>query len=853
MYLIGKIKVASVIPKKLARLREFAYNLWWSWNPEATDLFDEMDCELWAEVDMNPVRFVREVSQKKLEEKISDPLYMKKYHEIEGKFDSYMGDSNTWFNKTYPECSRKIAYFSAEYGLNEVLPVYSGGLGVLSGDHLKSASDLGLPLTAVGLLYKHGYFNQHINSEGWQETIYPELNMSQLPVQEVYDKNGLPVKISVELPGRSVFAKVWKVSVGRVDLYLMDTDIEENAVGDRSLTGILYGGDQETRIQQEILLGIGGYRALKALGIFPGVYHMNEGHSAFLGLELIKAFMNEQKLTFREAKEAVASCLVFTTHTSVPAGNDVFPFTMIDKYYHNYWGSLGIGRHEFMDLGSKPGDHHNFNMTILALKLAGRRNAVSGLHGSVSRNIFQNVWNNVPENEVPIKHITNGIHTFTWISRKLSNTLDKHLGIPWKQNVHLTDNWVNVKNIPNDELWKIHIENKIDMVQFIRTKLKEQRIKNIESFESIREAENILNPDSLIIGFARRFATYKRANLIFRNIERIKRIINNPKMPVQIVFAGKAHPADIPAHDIIKNIYEISRQEAFGGKVIILENYNMRTAGKLIKGVDVWLNNPRRPLEASGTSGQKAALNGVLNFSVLDGWWCEAYNGSNGWIIGSDSFYNDEYHQDNADSEYLYNVLEQLIIPLYYERDEKGTPCKWVEKMKESIGTISSQYSTHRMVIDYCNKMYIPSIERIGYILNEENYNVKKLAEWKQYMETNWSDVKIEAEKSMDTLKEKESLSGNVINLTCNVYLGKIPPSFVKVEVYFGSIKDGKISGDQQTVDMVMMEESGKDIYRYSANLKVMESGEYGYTFRVVPYSPGLIDKFETGLVRWIV
>jgi len=852
MFLLGKIKVKPVIPERLSRLYDIAYNLWWSWNQEAIDLFRELDEELWTKVESNPVRFIQEASYERLLEKMADPGYMDKYHKVVADFDSYMNKSNTWFERLYPDKTGEIAYFSAEYGLSEVLPIYSGGLGVLSGDHCKSASDLGLPFTAVGLFYKHGYFHQHINLDGWQETIYPHLDPSRLPIRKATGKDGNEVKISVELPGRMLFLKVWKVSVGRINLYLLDSDVDENSASDRSLTGILYGGDQETRIQQEIILGIGGYRALKALGINPDVYHMNEGHSAFLGLELIKSFMREKGFTFREAREAVASCLVFTTHTSVPAGNDVFPYAMIDKYFHNYWDSLGISRHEFLDLGAKPGDHYNFNMTILALKLAGRRNGVSELHGAVSRNIFCSTWNNMPEDEVPIGHITNGVHTFTWLNRDLRNLFDKYLDGDWKEKAFLPETWNDVENIPNSELWTMHLRCKKDMIDYLRGMLKLQRMKNAESSESMREADKILNPDVLTIGFARRFATYKRADLIFKDIDRIRKILNNPDRPVQVIFAGKAHPADRPAHEIIKQINDISRLEGFKGKILLLENYNMQMARKLISGVDVWLNNPRRPLEASGTSGQKAAVNGILNFSVLDGWWCEGYNGKNGWIIGSDMVYDDDCRQDYEDSLSLYEVLENEIIPLYYCRDEQGIPQMWIEKMKESVKTTAYRYSTHRMVIDYTNKMYIPSIDRIRYVLEQKGL-IKELSEWKQFVEKNWASVSIEAEKTMDKLSYKEVESSNSVKLTAVVHLGDIPPAYVKVETYYGKIQDDNTIEDSRTAEMNMIEETSQGIYKYSTDIAIKEGGEYGYTFRVIPHHPNLINKFETGLIRWVV
>lgn len=854
MYLIGKITVTAVLPDKLKRLKDIAYNLWWSWNPDAIDLYREIDLALWEKLGKNPVRFLQEVSQKKLDEKIKDSGFMKRYEAVIEKFDLYISNTDTWFNRNHPDKKgHGVAYFSAEFGLNEVLPIYSGGLGVLSGDHCKSASDLGIPFTGIGLFYKQGYFNQHINHDGWQETNYTDLNVSQLPITPVLNERGEPVMISIELPGRVVHAQIWRVSIGRVSLYLMDTDVEQNGPLDRSLTARLYGGDQETRIQQEIFLGIGGIKVLDALGINPTVYHMNEGHSAFLGLELIRKLIQYKGLSFRAAKEAASASVIFTTHTPVPAGNDVFPLHMIDKYFSNFWGLLGISRHEFLDLGLKVNDTNNFNMTVLALTIAGRKNGVSELHGAVTRNIFNNLWPGIPEDDVPVTHITNGIHTLTWLSPNFKNIYDKYLIKGWDEDLYKKEVWDGVDRIPDEELWETHKALKIKMINFVRDRLKIQRMTNGEPAESIREADDLLNPDALTIGFARRFATYKRANLIFRNIERILRILNHPEMPVQIIFAGKAHPADRPAHEVIKNIQDIARQEGFRGKVVLVENYNMTLARNLVQGVDIWLNNPRRPLEASGTSGQKVCINGIINFSVLDGWWCEGYNGKNGWAIGDDTFYGNEYYQDNADNESIYDTLEKQIIPLFYNRDSRGIPVKWIGVMKESIKSLSYQYSTHRMVKDYTEKMYIPSMKRVDEIVASNYDFVRNLADWKMFIEKSWPQVQIIADKSMNQLKEQKSVSGETLTITATVNLGDIDPSNVKVEVYYGNIGKNNTIENPQSQEMVKDERISGSTYHYTARITLLDGGEYGYTFRVVPYHPGLINKFDQALIRWVV
>ncbi len=854
MYLFGKITVTAVIPDELSKLRDIAYNLWWSWNSDAIDLYREIDLALWEKLNKNPVRFLKEVSQKKLEDKVHDQDYMERYKNVVNSYNSYMEETDTWFSRTYPDKKdHMVAYFSAEYGLNEVLPVYSGGLGVLSGDHCKSASDLGIPFTAIGLFYKQGYFSQHINSEGWQETIFNDLNISNLPVKPALNHKGEQIQISVELPGRVVYAKVWQVKVGRVNLYLIDTDVEQNSPHDRSLTARLYGGDQETRIQQEIFLGIGGARVLDALNVKATVFHMNEGHSSFLGLELIRRLVQDKKLPFNHAKEVVSSSLIFTTHTPVPAGNDVFPLEMIDRYFGNYWPSLGISRHEFLDLGLKIGDHQNFNMTVLALTLAGQKNGVSELHGAVSRNIFKNVWPGIPEDEVPIGHITNGIHTLTWLSPSIKFLYDKYLDKDWKEKLYDNKVWESVDKIPDEELWKTHCVLKTKMIGFIREKLKEQRAANGESIESIRQVDTLLDSNALTIGFARRFATYKRANLIFRDLARIQRLLNDPNKPMQIIFAGKAHPADGPAHEIIKHINDIAKQQGFVGKVILVENYNMTLARNMVQGVDIWLNNPRRPLEASGTSGQKVCINGIINFSVLDGWWCEGYNGKNGWSIGDDTFYDNEHYQDNADSESIYSTLEKHILPLFFDRNENGVPVKWVEVMKESIKTNSGLFSTHRMVQDYTNKYYVTSMDRVNKIISSNYKHSVNLSEWKSQVEKFWPQVQILADKSSNHLKEKNFISGENIKINASVYLGSVDPSSVKVQVYYGNIGKNNSIENPEILDMNLEEKTSDGTYSYAAIVKLFEGGEYGYTFRVIPHHPDLLNPFDMALIRWIV
>jgi starch phosphorylase len=853
MYLVGKINVISTLPEKFKRLSDIAYNLWWSWHPDAIDLYREIDLELWEKTGRNPVRFLQEISQKKLQAKLTDSEYMNRLDKVVAAFDSYMSEADTWYSQNHPDIAdKRIAYFSAEYGLNEVLPIYSGGLGVLSGDHCKSASDLGIPFTAIGLFYRQGYFSQRINRDGWQETVFNDLNVSQLPMLPVLNPSGEQVRINITFAGRTVYARIWKVQIGRINLFLMDTDVSGNSEHDRSLTARLYGGDQETRIQQEIFLGIGGIRVLDTLGIQADVYHMNEGHSAFMGLELIRKMVNEKQLSFSEARKVVENSAVFTTHTPVPAGNDVFPLYMMDKYFGDFWGQLGLSRHDFLELGLKKQDDQNFNMTVLALSLAGRKNGVSRLHGAVSRKIFGEVWPETPENDVPISHVTNGIHTLTWLSPSIKKLYDRYLEKDWYKRLYQNETFTGVDSIPDEELWASHVELKNKLIAFIRDRMKQQKLANGESMESVRQVDNFLNPNALTIGFARRFATYKRANLIFRNLARIQKILNDPERPMQIIFAGKAHPADGPAHDVIKNINDIARMEGFYGKVILLENYNMTVARKLVQGVDVWMNNPRRPLEASGTSGQKVCINGVINFSILDGWWCEGYNGENGWVIGDETEFDNENTQDNVDSESIYDTLEQKIIPLFYNLNEKGIPTQWVRIMKNSIRSLTWNYSTDRMVKEYTERMYIPAINSNSRF-SADNYSLaRSLSGFEKYISDNWAQVQLFAEKSANDLKYYRTDSGQNIYLAATAHLGCINPNDVAVEVYYGTLTNGAIS-NAQAVEMHCDENTGEGTYRYSINLKIDDGGEYGYTFRITPKHPHFINRFDTGLIKWII
>lgn len=703
-----------LLPPRISRLSELAYNLWWSWTPEARRLFSSIDPELWEYVYHNPVKFLRWVELKHLERAASDKTFTDNYQAVMKAFDSYRKLDQTWFDQTHPGLTNHtIAYFSAEFGLHESLPIYSGGLGILSGDHCKAASDLGLPLVGVGFLYPQGYFRQLINGQGDQEALYEKLNFTNVAAQPAVDESGAQIVVHVDLPGRQVYATVWQIQVGRVPLFLLDTDVHPNAPEDRELAARLYGGDHGIRIAQEFVLGIGGVRALRALGIQPTAWHMNEGHSAFIVLEQIRELVEEEGLTFDEAREMVQAHNVFTTHTPVPAGHDAFDFDLMEKYFSNYWPRMGLDRDGFFSLG-----YHEmpwgarFSMTVLAFKLSSYYNGVSKLHGEVSRKMWHRLWPDRAVDEVPIGHITNGVHTRTWLAPELAELFDRYLDQNWEEHLDESATWDAVEEIPNDVLWEIHRQCKQGMINYLRQRIRRQRQRNHASIDDVRAAHSLLDPDALTIGFARRFATYKRATLIFRDIERIKRILNREERPVQIIFSGKAHPADKPGKALIKRIVELSKEPGFRDRIVFIEEYDINVARLMLRGVDLWLNNPRRPMEASGTSGQKAALNGVPNFSVLDGWWPEAYDGTNGWAIGQSEQYDDQDKQDAADAESLYRTLENEIVPLFYDRDDDGIPHGWLEAVKSSIRTCAPPFSARRMLKEYVENMYVPAMDR---------------------------------------------------------------------------------------------------------------------------------------------
>ena len=857
MYVFNKIIVKPQLPKNISRLDEIANNLWWSWNSDYLRLLKKIDKDLWETVDKNPVKFLKRVSQERLEKAAKDASFVKEYEKILKNYEDYTQSQDTWFNKKYPNNKKDlIAYFSAEYGLDETIPIYSGGLGILSGDHLKSASDLGIPLVGVGLLYKNGYFNQKIEAYGIQKSEYTSIELENLPIHPVKDKEGNELLVEVKFQNRNVYLKAWQIKVGRVNLYLLDSDIEQNTLEDREVTLKLYGGDQDMRIRQEIILGMAGVRLLKKLGLNPTIYHMNEGHSAFLTLELIKNTIKEKQVSYEVACDIVTSKTVFTTHTPVPAGNDIFPIELMDKYFYDFCKELTIDRETFLKMGMKPCDHlePGFNMGILALKIAGKKNGVSRLHGEVSRELFGEVWPNIAANESPITYVTNGIHTCSWLPQNLKELFNKYLTSSttpyWQDKIYLDETWTKVKNIPNEELWNAHIQRKEKLIELVKENTTNRLRRAGVSYEEIKDIIGGLSSSDLIIGFARRFATYKRATLIFNDLERITQILNDENRPVKLIFAGKAHPADKEGQDLIKYIHEISMKPQFRGKIFLLENYNIAMSRYLISGVDVWLNNPRRPMEASGTSGQKASVNGVINFSVLDGWWAEGYDQTNGWIIGTDEEYPSYGEQDVADSQSIYKTLENKIIPTFYARNSKNEPsAEWMEIMKQSIITTGGKYSTARMLVDYTDKLYMPLIN----LYNNYYSDLEKAAtytSWKKHISSNWDNILIEQVENPENIKIN---AGEEIEVACKVTLPNLEKEDVRVEVYCGKISDAGQVEDIKVVPMKLIaEEKEYKRYTYQAKLSITSGGNYGYTFRVMPTNEMLLDSENLDLVKWI-
>ncbi len=844
MFYFRTVTVNPPLPERIKNLRDLAYNLWFSWHYPAQHLFREINPRLWDRVAHNPVKFLLFVSREDLERAAADDLFVQKYEAVVSAFNRYM-QGEKWYSHSHPRYSDKvIAYFSAEFGLHESCPIYSGGLGILAGDYAKSASDLGLPLVGVGLLYKYGYFSQLIGRDGRQEVLYKDINFNELPITPVLDACKPESGIAVELPGRTVWAKVWEMKVGLVRILLLDTDLPVNTEEDRRITSRLYGGGREMRIAQEVLLGVGGVRALKALDITPHVWHINEGHAAFLTLERLRE-MVAAGVPASTAREVIRANTIFTTHTPVPAGHDVFSRELVDRHLRELCRGTGMECNKFIELGWDA-EKNEFNMTLLALRMAGVCNGVSRLHGEVTRQMFHRFYPAVPVEEVPVTSITNGVHTGSWIAEEWKHVFTKYFGQNWWERVTSEDMWQRVEDIPDVEIWETHMLLKEKAINFAREKIINQRRRNREAPGFITEAGEILLPQALTIGFARRFTTYKRATLIFQDPDRLAAILNDPDRPVQIIFAGKAHPADFAGQEIIHKINDFARDEPFRGKIVFLEDYDINIARILLQGVDVWLNTPRWPQEASGTSGMKAALNGVLHCSVLDGWWPEAYNGKNGFAIGHPGNLRfNKTDQDWDDSYYLYQVIEEGVVPLYYER-QNGIPLGWVNMMRESFRTIIPRFCTARMVKEYVERIYVPAIER-NLAMRKSHYELaEQMDRFKRFIQENWHHVEV---VKIRTNGRWDMQAGEELVVESEVRLGPIAPQEVVVEIALGSDRGAYLS-HLQNVPMQLKKRLTDGLYLYTGSVPLFQ-GTHGYAVRVRPNNRLMISKFELPLIKW--
>ena len=846
---IRPYNVLPRLPKELEPLREIAYNVWFSWNWRAVELFIRMDAEYWEKTYQNPALMLGIIPQERFEELARDDSFIATMNRVYAEFQDYMS-AKTWFQKTYPNSvPNTLAYFSMEYGIDVGLPIYSGGLGVLAGDHLKSASDLGLPLVAVGLLYREGYLKQYLNADGWQQEAYPRNDWYNMPVTLATDASGKPVRGQIELGSERVLFEIWKVQVGRLPLYLLDTDLEENRPEHRAITTRLYTGDRDMRVRQEILLGIGGMRALQALGIEPAVCHMNEGHSAFLALERTRQIMERRHLTRPEAWEVVWASTVFTTHTPVPAGNERFAQDLLQRYLREYVQKMGIGWDEFMAMGredpANPGE--DFGLTLLALHHSAHCNGVSRLHGHVSRALWQSLWPQLPTEDVPIGHVTNGIHTRSWLSHDMADLLDRYFGPRFVDEPTDHSIWERVEHIPDAELWRTHERRRERLVWFARKRLRQQALRRGAPPHVVAESEQLLDPEALTIGFARRFAEYKRGTLIMRDPERLHKLLNHADRPVQLIIAGKAHPSDNAGKQLIRELVHFVRRDEFRNRIVFLEDYDINVARYLVAGCDVWLNTPRRPLEASGTSGMKAAANGALNLSTLDGWWPEGYDPEVGWVIGHGEVYDSAEEQDAVESGALYEILEQEVVPLFYDRSRGDMPRRWIARMKRSMERIGAYFNTHRMVADYVRQYYLHAGDAYAKLAGDGQGAAKDLAAWRNRLHQNWPAVRIE---SVDSNIDPALHVGDNIKVTARVRLGALKPDEVQVELYHGALAtEGQIEEGLRTRMSCVETRDGVCIYATEA--PCTRSGRRGFAVRVLPHHADLIHPFEPRTVIW--
>ncbi len=858
MKAIRTYRVTPVIPPPLRPLETISRNIWWAWHHEAQRLFADLDPALWEQTHHNPVMFLASIDQDRIDAAAADRAYVQRLTSVSQSLDRYMKSGSTWYSKS--ERGRDeplVAYFSAEFGVTECLSIFAGGLGVLSGDHLKSASDLGLPLVGVGLLYQQGYFHQMLNEAGWQQELYLENDFQKLPLELVRDEDEQPICVQIDFPGRQVYACIWKAQVGRVPLFLLDTNVPLNEPNDRGITDKLYGGDIEARIQQEIVLGIGGYRALRAMKLSPAIYHMNEGHSAFLSLERVREIMEQEQADFDDAREAASSGLVYTSHTPVPAGHDYFSPDLIEKYFLDYMATLGLSLHEFLALGRQNAANESeaFCMTILALRLASYSNGVSELHGDVTRVMWRGIWPGVPVDEIPIGRVTNGIHLNSWIAPEMGMLYDQYIGEDWRHEPANHDVWRRIDDVPSQALWSSRQECRQRLVDFARSRLRSQYERRGASRLQIDAARDVLNPNALTIGFGRRFAAYKRATLLFRDPARLERILTDPERPVQIIIAGKAHPRDDQGKELIRQIVILAREAPFRDHIVFIEDYDISVASQMVQGADVWLNTPRRPMEASGTSGMKAAANGVLNMSTIDGWWAEAWNNADperppiGWAIGRSEPFASLEIQDHADSQDLYEILERRVVPTFYRRDDDGLPHDWIAQMRSSISQLTGVFNTHRMVWQYYQHFYLPSSQRFTRLTRNHLEVSHELACWKKHTRETWDAVRV---LTVETDAVEAVPTGATISVVADVHIGDLSPDDLNVQLYIGTVDSTNEIVIGRSVSMMVVQHDVDGNARYRATIETdRSSGVKGFTVRVLPRHQDLVTPYLPGLISW--
>jgi starch phosphorylase len=849
---IHTFKVRPSIPPTLQPLLRIAYNLRWSWDHGGIDLFRRLDRDLWETCNRNPVLVLGSVQQSLLEAAARDDSFLAHMKGIVDKLDSYVSGQGSWYRRNHGnEDDMVVAYFSAEFGITECLSIFAGGLGVLAGDHLKASSDLDLPLVGVGLLYQQGYFRQYLNAAGWQQEAFEDNDFHTWPIELIPN-----VTVSIDLPDGKVDAQVWRVIVGRIQLYLLDANLPANRPEHRKITSQLYGGDLEMRIRQEILLGIGGYRALEALRVKPTVYHMNEGHSAFLGIERVLRLMETGKLSFPEARILASASLVFTTHTPVAAGHDYYQPFLMDRYFSDFIRRLGISRSEFLALGRQDpaNESEDFCMTVLALRLASHSNGVSKLHGAVSRQMWNRVWAGVPEQEVPIGHVTNGVHFRSWVSLEMNQLYDRYLGPKWREEPADVKLWQRTESIPAGELWRTHERRRERLVGYARRRLRAQLLSRGAPKPAVEYADEVLSPDALTIGFGRRFAPYKRATLLLRDPDRLARILNDADRPVQILFAGKAHPRDDAGKQLIQTIVHLAERPEFRRNLVFLENYDMAVARYMVQGCDIWLNTPLRPLEASGTSGMKALANGVLNVSTLDGWWDEAWQmgsgseGDVGWAIGGGETYEDPYQQDQSEAQALYELLEHEIVPTFYDRRSDGLPRKWIALMKSSIAKLCPEFNMQRMAMQYADESYLIAHRRFRNLSAANGARARDVAAWLRKVETEWPRLSVE---SIGEVVSEIRLGDEVV-VSAKVMLNSLSPDDVEVQVLTGLVD---ADGNVKNPVVIPMQSSERDaagacLFQTVVQLSA-RSGLHGYAIRILPKHADSISPFLPGLVKW--